>query len=359
MGAQSKHAPLPPWGYAVAGATGAVLANAVVYPLDIVKTKLQVQVKKRPATTADEKKPNGTSNGTTSNGITINGSTSAGEHEEEHEHYDSTLDAIFKIVAKAGIPGLYSGIAGSLLGVASTNFAYFYWYTFVRNWYLRRVGNPSSLNTATELLLGAVAGALAQLFTIPVAVVTTRQQTRPLNAPHVGLLDTAREVIAEDGASGLWRGLKASLVLVVNPAITYGSYQKFKEILYPNKTRLSAFESFLLGALSKAVATCATQPLIVAKVGLQSRPPPARKGKPFKSFIEVMRFIVEHEGALGLFKGIGPQIMKGLIVQGMLMMTKEKLELSFVLIFAGIRKMRQRQLAEKAALLVKNTIEKV
>ena len=27
--------PLPPWGSALAGATGAVLANAVVYPLDM------------------------------------------------------------------------------------------------------------------------------------------------------------------------------------------------------------------------------------------------------------------------------------------------------------------------------------
>lgn len=76
--------------------------------------------------------------------------------------------------------------------------------------------------------------------------------------------------------------------------------------------------------MSKALATIATQPLIVAKVGLQSRPPPARKGKPFKSFIEVMRFIIEHEGVLGLFKGMGPQILKGLLVQGILMMTKEK-----------------------------------
>lgn len=64
---------LPSWGYAVAGATGAVLANAAVYPLDMyvvvfvspiastesltsqphsVKTKLQVQVKRQPT---DEK----------------------------------------------------------------------------------------------------------------------------------------------------------------------------------------------------------------------------------------------------------------------------------------------------------------
>ena len=35
MGAQSKEVHLPPWGYAVAGATGAVIANALVYPLDM------------------------------------------------------------------------------------------------------------------------------------------------------------------------------------------------------------------------------------------------------------------------------------------------------------------------------------
>lgn len=80
----------------------------------------------------------------------------------------------------------------------------------------------------------------------------------------------------------------------------------------------------VLGALSKALATIATQPLIVAKVGLQSKPPPSRKGRPFKSFGEVMKFIVENEGLIGLFKGIGPQILKGVLVQGILMMTKER-----------------------------------
>lgn len=76
--------------------------------------------------------------------------------------------------------------------------------------------------------------------------------------------------------------------------------------------------------MSKALATVATQPLIVAKVGLQSRPPPSRNGKPFKTFGEVMKHIVDNEGLLALFKGIGPQILKGLLVQGLLMMTKER-----------------------------------
>jgi hypothetical protein len=35
MAVLSKESPLPPWGYAVAGSSGAVLANALVYPLDM------------------------------------------------------------------------------------------------------------------------------------------------------------------------------------------------------------------------------------------------------------------------------------------------------------------------------------
>ncbi|RYP49376.1 hypothetical protein DL769_011079 [Monosporascus sp. CRB-8-3] len=299
MAVQSKPAPLPSWGLAVAGATGAVLANALVYPLDIVKTRLQVQVKQSPG--ADSAEP----------------------------HYASTWDAITKIVAEDGIKGLYTGINGSLLGVASTNFAYFYWYSVVRELYFRsrKVSAPPS--TAVELALGAVAGAVAQLCTIPVAVVTTRQQTQSRHE-RKGLKDTAREVInSEDGVFGLWRGLKASLVLVVNPAITYGAYERLKSVLYPGKARLTPGEAFLLGALSKSLATIATQPLIVAKVGLQSKPPPQRQGKPFRGFVEVMQFIMKHEGLLGLFKGIGPQILKGLLVQGILMMTKERFHIVF------------------------------
>ena len=159
-------------------------------------------------------------------------------------HYDSTLDALRKIVDDEGITGLYSGINGSLIGVASTNFAYFYWYSIVRTLYISSQRLPKPPGTAIELSLGAVAGAIAQVFTIPVSVVTTRQQTQ-LKGDRQGLLDTGREVInSEDGWTGLWRGLKASLVLVVNPAITYGAYQRLKDGLYPGKTSLRPWESF-------------------------------------------------------------------------------------------------------------------
>ncbi len=239
--APANAAPLPPWGSAIAGATGAVLANAMVYPLDMfvtcthdpsprqllteahsVKTRSQVQIKRKPSQTAPA---------TTT-----------------EVHYDHTLDAIKKIVADEGISGLYAGMAGSLLGVSSTNFAYFYWYSVIRTLYMNTQTLPTPPSTAIELSLGAAAGAVAQIFTIPVAVVTTRQQTQP-KGERKGMIATGREVVdSEDGWTGLWRGLKASLVLVVNPAITYGAYQRLRTIIFPGKIALKPWEAFCKSA---------------------------------------------------------------------------------------------------------------
>ena len=143
-----------------------------------------------------------------------------------------------------GFAGLYSGLQGALIGVASTNFAYFYWYSTVRTIYMSSLRLHKPPGTAAELSLGAVAGALAQLFTIPVSVVTTRQQTQP-KGEKKGLIETGREVMeGDDGWTGLWRGLKASLVLVVNPAITYSAYRRLRETLYGTKANLKPMEAF-------------------------------------------------------------------------------------------------------------------
>lgn len=149
--------------------------------------------------------------------------------------------------------GLYAGMSGALLGVTSSNFAYFYWYSIVRTLYLKYQQSDAHPSTAAELSLGAVAGALGQLFTIPIAVVTTRQQTQN-KEDRKGMIETAREVVeGEDGITGLWRGMKASLVLVVNPAITYGAYERLKDIIFPGKSNLKPWEAFRKFDLSRVL----------------------------------------------------------------------------------------------------------
>jgi Mitochondrial carrier protein len=288
---------LGPWGKAVAGALGAVLANTLVYPLDIVKTRLQVQ-------------------------------SSVQEIGDERERYNGTADAIKKIYAKRGILGLYSGLVGSLIGVASQNFAYFYWYGLIRGAYSRRHKN---ISTAAELLLGALAAALAQIFTIPVSVVTTRQQT---SEEDESLAKAAKGIIEEDGVAGLWRGLKASLVLVVNPSITYGAFERLRTAFLQGRAVLTPGQSFLLGAASKSMATVATQPLIVAKVLQQS----SDKKRRHKSFVDALAYLYGEEGVRGLFRGLGPQISKGVLVQGLLFMFRDQIELLLILLVRALRK---------------------
>jgi hypothetical protein len=104
-----------------------------------------------------------------------------------------------------------------------------------------------------------------------VAVIATRQQVatpKPLTHEEIAagkkpksnsFLDVAREIIAEDGIGGLWLGIKPGLVLTVNPAITYGVFERIKSIALLNEpaanTKLSPLASFGIGAMSKSLAT--------------------------------------------------------------------------------------------------------
>ena len=124
------------------------------------------------------------------------------------------------------------------------------------------------MSTAAELLLGAVAGALAQIFTIPVSVIATRQQVgRPERSKKSDIseevddsfLGVAREIVEEEGVTGLWLGLRPGLVLTVNPAITYGVFERVKSLILlargDSSTKMGPWLSFLIGALSKTLAT--------------------------------------------------------------------------------------------------------
>ncbi|KAJ6023531.1 uncharacterized protein N7446_013896 [Penicillium canescens] len=317
-----------PWNGVVSGTTAVILANILVYPLDIVKMRLQVQVQR----TYQQGKCAGYEN----------------HHDTTKDtHYNNAADAIFRILREDGVSGLYNGLESSIAGTASMNFAYFYWSAVARSLHqaiLHSYDFSDTNSIIKELGLGAVGGALAQLCTNPIAVISTRQQTRKASEKKISMWATMKEISqSEDGWTGLWRGFKVNLILVVNPMITYGVYQWLRRGLVTLNKELGFLDAFLLGAVSKVLATIATHPLIVAKAMLQSTPPDSRRGKPFRGFTEVLAYIIKNEGPSRLYKGLAPQIIKGFLVQGLIMMLKERTEILLMLAISFFKRRSQRR----------------
>jgi len=242
----------------------------------------------------------------------------------------------------------------------NTEYAYFFFYSLVRTSYIKRLAarspagsSPTRLSTVAELALGAIAGALAQVFTIPVAVIATRQQIgAPKGKGKAGddsFLGVAREIVREEGVTGLWLGLKPGLVLTVNPAITYGVFERMKgavllarEKVGDASTSLGPGLSFALGATSKSLATVVTYPYIMAKVRIQTRqkgaeeetengalPAPANgsaRRPRDEGAVDILTRVLRTEGFLGWYKGMSAQILKAVLSQGVLFMSKEQFE---------------------------------
>lgn len=307
---------LSPLEKAACGALSAVIGNAAVYPLDLAKTKVQSQTS------------------------------------EDENNYQDSLDVISQISAKEGFSGLYKGMGSSLLGNAVTNFTYFYWYSVCRSLYMRsrdRSDKPS--RTSHELLLGIVAAALSQVFVSPIGVITAEKQTRQEPPPAKGkgiwksdLLLTAKHIVDHNGWTGLWKGFKVSLVLTINPSITYGSYERLKYLVYGNKRFLKPEQAFLLGVFSKALATLVTQPLIVTKAILQKSSNGKHKAK--QTFQKVLYRLWTEEGIKGMWKGVLPQIAKGVLVQGLLFMCRDQIEMLFILLIQLFKRKRSRLMAK-------------
>lgn len=284
------------------------------------------------------------------------------------------LSMLLEIFKQEGIKGWYRGFAATMLNTFSMQYAYFFFYSFMRSSYIKRMtlklppgSKPPALSTAAELSLGAAAGALSQIFTIPVSVIATRQQVgrsvressqsfQDEEPVDESLLAVAREIIREDGVTGLWLGIKPGMVLTVNPAITYGVYERLKSLLLlasSANSKLTPGTSFLLGAFSKTLATIVTYPYIMAKVRIQARSadtdaseskglPVGNDGNTKPKLVHVgalslLLRVLRKEGFVGWYQGMSAQIIKAVLSQALLFVSKEQFEhwaLAIMILFA-------------------------
>ncbi|BGP37439.1 hypothetical protein JCM10449v2_001345 [Rhodotorula kratochvilovae] len=329
---------LSPFGNAVVGAVGGVISGAVVYPLDTIKTRIQTEVSaieealasSTPAPTLN--RPNA-------------------PHRLPHKHATAKQMAL-RILREGGPRAFYRGFGANMLNSFSMQFAYFYFYTLVRSTYMKKFP-LAQMTTATELLLGALAAAMGQVFTIPVSVIATRQQ---LAKKTLSFRRAVAHILRDDGITGLWRGLKPSLVLCVNPAITYGMFERLKTMALEPGEKMTPFKAFVLGAASKTLATVVTYPYIMAKTRLQAgdddeddegaweKRHEVEKGKKHKErysgAIDCLKQVYSEEGFAGWYQGMQAQITKAVLAQALLFGIKDALEAYTILTLVAVAKVR-------------------
>ncbi|CAI9768996.1 unnamed protein product [Fraxinus pennsylvanica] len=296
---------------ATSGAIGAVVSTTILYPLDTCKAKYQAEIRAH-----------------------------------GRRRYRKLSDVLWEAISSKQVLSLYQGLATKNLQSFFAQFVYFYGYSYFKRLYLAKTGSKS-IGTKANLVLAAAAGACTAIVTQPLDTASSRMQTTAFGKSK-GLWET----LAEGSWSDAYDGLGISLLLTSNPAIQYTVFDQLKVRLMQKQNKietgsspeaLSAFSAFILGALSKSIATVLTYPAIRCKVMIQAADTnddmdKKSKRKSRKTVSSVLRAIWQKEGVLGFFKGLQAQIFKTVLSSALLLMIKEKISATtWVLVLAMSR----------------------
>lgn len=338
---------MPALGHALAGSVGTAIANLSIYPLDLIITRLQVQRTLRAS----------------SNSV------------EDANEYQGVLDACQKIYKnEGGVKAFYVGVLQDTGKSIADSFLFFLFYNYLRTRRLQKNGTKSTtLPALEELIVGALAGACSKFFTTPISNIVTRKQTAPMHNSHSSAPGSTRQleptvteiydqIKSAKGYQGFWSGYSASLVLTLNPSLTFFLYEFFKRTTLPRSRRddPGARTTFLMAAFAKACASTVTYPFSLAKARAQaeSKPPVessatrqvesdvriatsrnssneekeakvkdaantartiAKKNNVFTEILKIYRT----EGPAALYEGVYGEILKGFFSHGITMLVKE------------------------------------
>ncbi|MCJ1464194.1 hypothetical protein MMC07_002807 [Pseudocyphellaria aurata] len=326
---------LPALGHALAGSTGAAISSVCTYPLSLIITRLQIQRQLR--------------------------KTSLAPHPEE---YASIQDAIHKIYSREGLSAFYVGLLPDTSKTIADSFLFFLVYNFLRQSRLKsQQGSAKHLSAIDELGVGFLAGAFAKLFTTPIANIVTRKQSMSMlsarstdiKPPETSVRAIVREIKTEKGLPGFWSGYSASLVLTLNPSLTFFLFETFKRTIIPRRQRESpsAQATFFLAAFSKAIASTVTYPFSLAKARAQAsststaenevkQPESLQQAKKIRAPRNVFGTILEiaqHDGIGALYEGLGGEVLKGFFSHGITMIVKDSVHKLIIRLYYTILKL--------------------
>lgn len=250
---------------------------------------------------------------------------------------------------------LYRGVGIKTLHTASSSFCYFYIYSWISSRF-RGAGRPSTLR---RLLLSAIAAMLNTCLTLPLDVLSAKQQTKKTTTtetmdtvwnesdtdiesddstgnvpvhedekkddttlesrqPQVTPSSLAQTNTEPESLERLWKGLYPSLLLCSNPSIHYTVFDSVKSrILQSQQENLTMAQAFVVGLLAKFVATMVTYPLIRTKILLMVTSE--------KSMLTCLQQEYAKHGIQGWYRACHLQLFHTLLKSALLMMVREKI----------------------------------
>uniref|UniRef100_A0AAR2JFD4 EF-hand domain-containing protein n=1 Tax=Pygocentrus nattereri TaxID=42514 RepID=A0AAR2JFD4_PYGNA len=277
----------------VAGAVGAT----AVYPIDLVKTRMQNQ-------------------------------RSSGSFVGELM-YKNSFDCFKKVVRYEGFFGLYRGLVPQLLGVAPEKAIKLTVNDFVRGKAMQKDGTvPLHL----EILAGGCAGGSQVIFTNPLEIVKIRLQVAGeiTTGPRVSALSVIRDL----GFFGLYKGAKACFLRDIPfSAIYFPCYAHVKAGLADEEGRVGPGRLLLAGAVAGMPAASLVTPADVIKTRLQVA---ARAGQTtYNGLIDCFWKILQEEGPRAFWKGAGARVFRSSPQFGVTLVTYELLQRWFYIDFGG------------------------
>ncbi|GMM34810.1 citrin [Saccharomycopsis crataegensis] len=268
---------------AVSGAIGAT----IVYPIDMVKTRMQAQ-----CSTA---------------------------YVNAKQLYTSSFDCLGKIFAREGPSKLYSGLLPQLVGVAPEKAIKLFMNDLVRGIY--KDEKTGEIGLPYEILAGMSAGCSQVVCTNPLEIVKIRLQ---IQGQMIGKLNSqgaiivrksALEIVRELGVGGLYKGASACLLRDVPfSAIYFPTYAHLKKYFIEsnnsrgvvadgNHENINTWQLLSAGAIAGMPAAFLTTPCDVIKTRLQME---RNQGDiQYRNILDATRKIYSREGARAFFKG-GP-----------------------------------------------------
>ncbi|KAL4581959.1 hypothetical protein LXL04_006493 [Taraxacum kok-saghyz] len=234
----------------------------------------------------------------------------------------SAFAVIRGLLKTEGVPGLYRGFGTVITGAVPARIIFLTALETTKVAAFKMV-EPFKLSDPTKAaiangLAGMTASLCSQGVFVPIDVISQRLMVQGYSghATYNGGIDVARKVLKQDGFRGLYRGFGLS-VMTYSPssAVWWASYGSSQRVIWSllghgNEGNVSVLPSqgtvvMVQGAggiFAGAAASCVTTPLDTIKTRLQVMGHDVRP-----SARQVIKSLIADDGWKGFYRGIGPR----------------------------------------------------